>query len=96
MPLSKLQRNLQIEIDDDSATLYCYVMAPHFMPHEGPRRGTENALLMNRYECQLVRDDQQWRFRQIIIDGAWAQGNPGILDALATRRVLTAKPKPPK
>jgi SnoaL-like domain len=88
--------NLQIEIDDHSATLYCYEMAQHFMPREGPRPGTENALLMNRYDCQLVRDDQRWRFRQIIIDNAWAQGNPEILNALATRRVLTAKPKPPK
>jgi SnoaL-like protein len=88
--------NLQIEIDDDSATLYCYVMAQHFMPREGSRPGAENALLVNRYDCQLVRDDQKWRFRQIIIDNAWAQGNPEILNALATRRVLTAKPKPPK
>jgi hypothetical protein len=88
--------NLQIEIDDDSATLYCYVMAQHFMPRQGSHPGSENALLMNRYDCQLVRDDQKWRFCQIIIDNAWAQGNPEILNALATRRVLTAKPKPPK
>lgn len=88
--------NLQIEIDDDSATLYCYVMAQHFMPREGPRPGAENALLMNRYDGQLTRDGEKWRFRQIIIDNAWAQGNPEILNALATRRVLTAKPKPPK
>jgi hypothetical protein len=88
--------NLQIEIDDDSATLYCYVMAQHFMPREGSRPGTENALLMNRYDCQLVCDDQKWRFSQIVIDNAWAQGNPEILNALATRRALTAKPKPPK
>ena len=88
--------NLQIEISDDSATLYCYVLAQHFMPREGPRPGTENALLMNRYDCQLVRDGQKWRFRQIVIDNAWAQGNPEILNALAIQRVLTSKPKPPK
>ena len=88
--------NLQIEISDDSATLYCYVLAQHFMPREGPRPGTENALLMNRYDCQLIRDGQKWRFRQIVIDNAWAQGNPEILNALAIQRVLTSKPKPPK
>src|SRR5256886_1613915 len=87
--------NLQIEISDDSATLYCYVSAQHFMPREGPRPGTENALLMNRYDCQLIRDGQKWRFRQIVIDNAWAQGNPEILNALATQRVLAAKPKRP-
>ena len=88
--------NLQIEISDDSATLYCYVSAQHFMPREGPRPGTENALLMNRYDCQLVRDGQKWRFRQIVIDNAWSQGNPEILNALAIQRVLTTKPKPPQ
>src|ERR1700736_4695037 len=32
--------NLQIEIDDDSATLYCYVLAQHFMPRQGSRPGS--------------------------------------------------------
>lgn len=88
--------NLQIDIDDDVATLYAYVMAQHFMPREGPRPGTENALLMNRYDCELVRDGQRWRFKRMVIDNAWAEGNPEILNALAQQRVLTAKPKPPK
>jgi hypothetical protein len=48
---------------------------------------------MNRYDGQLTRDDEKWRFRQIIIDNAWAQGNPEILNALATHRVLAAKSK---
>lgn len=88
--------NLQIEIGEDSATLYCYVMAQHFMPREGPRPGAENALLMNRYDCELVRDAQKWRFRQVIIDNAWAQGNPEILNALARQRALAAKPRRPR
>ena len=88
--------NLQIDINDDDATLYAYVMAQHFMPREGPRYGTENALLMNRYDCELVRDAQKWRFKKMVIDNAWAEGNPEILNALATQRLLSAKPKPPK
>jgi len=86
--------NLQIEISGDSATLYAYVMAQHFMPREGSRPGSENALLMNRYDCELVRDGEKWRFKRVIIDNAWAQGNPEILNALALQRVLSAKPKP--
>jgi hypothetical protein len=31
-----------------------------------------------------------------VIDNAWAQGNPEILNALATQRVLAAKSKRPK
>lgn len=85
--------NLQIEMSDDSATVYAYVMAQHFMPREGPRPGSENALLMNRYDCDLVRDGQKWRLKRVTIDNAWAQGNPEILNALATHRVLVAKAK---
>lgn len=88
--------NLQIEISDDSATLSAYVMSQHFMPREGSRRGSENALLMNRYDCELVRDGQKWRFKRITIDNAWAQGDPEILNALATHRVLTSKSRPLK
>jgi hypothetical protein len=88
--------NLQIEFSEDSATLYAYVMAQHFMPREGCRPGSENALLMNRYDCELLRDGEKWRFKRITIDNAWAQGNPEILNALAIHRVLTAKPRPPK
>jgi hypothetical protein len=88
--------NVQIEISGDSAALYAYVMSQHFMPREGSRPGSENALLMNRYDCELVRDGEKWRFKRVTIDNAWAQGNPEILNALAIRRVLTAKSKPPK
>jgi hypothetical protein len=86
--------NLQIEISGDLATLYAYVMSQHFMPREGSRRGSENALLMNRYDCELVRDGQKWRFKRVTIDNAWAQGNPEILNALAIHRALTTKPRP--
>lgn len=88
--------NLQIEISDDSATLSAYVMSQHFMPREGSRRGSENALLMNRYDCELVRDGEKWRFKRITIDNAWCQGDPEILNALATYRALKSKPRPPK
>ena len=88
--------NLQIEISDDSATLSAYVMSQHFMPREGSRRGAENALLMNRYDCDLGRDAQKWRFKRITISNSWSQGDPEILNALASYRVLTSKPKPPK
>src|SRR5882724_12587657 len=76
--------NLQIEISGDTASLYAYVMSQHFMPREGPERGTEYALLMNRYDCELVRDGQKWRFRRIKIDNAWSLGDPEILNALAS------------
>src|SRR5437762_3229145 len=84
--------NLQIEISDDSATLSAYVMSQHFMPREGARRGAENALLMNRYDGELLRDGPKWRFKRITISNTWAQGDPEILNALAPYRVLTSTP----
>jgi len=71
-------------------------MAQHFMPRQGSRYGAENALLMNRYDCELVRDGQKWRCRRIVIDNAWAQGNPEILNALAMHRLLSSKLKSSK
>jgi len=88
--------NLQIEIGDDSATLSAFVMSQHFMPREGAKRGAEHALLMNRYDCELVRDAQKWRFKRITVSNSWSQGDPEILNALTTYRVLSSKHKPPK
>ncbi|MEO7724069.1 MAG: nuclear transport factor 2 family protein [Chthoniobacterales bacterium] len=88
--------NLQIEISGETATLYAYVMSQHFMPREGSRRGSENALLMNRYDCELARDGQKWRFKRVTIDNAWMQGDPEILNLRATHRALTAKPWQPE
>src|SRR5580765_5449160 len=85
--------NLQIEVSDDSATLYAYVMSQHFMPREGCRPGSEHALLMNRYDCELVRDGAKWRFNRLTIDNAWLQGDAEILNVRATHRVLSGKPK---
>ena len=88
--------NLQIEISGDSATLSAFVMSQHFMPRQGSRRGSENALLMNRYDCELVRDGEKWRLKRVTIDNAWAQGDPEILNTLATHRVLASKLRPPR
>jgi hypothetical protein len=88
--------NLQIEISGDSATLSAYVMSQHFMPRQGSRRGSEHALMMNRYDCELVRDGQKWRFKRVTIDNAWVQGDPEILNALAGHQALRAKSKQQK
>jgi len=87
--------NIQIEISGDAATLSAYVMAQHLMPHGDPQR--DFALLMNRYDCELVRssaegsDRHGWRFKRITIDTAWAQGNPEILHVSATSNALRSK-----
>lgn len=83
--------NLQIEITGGSAAVYAYVMAQHFMPRHGSRPGSEFALLMNRYDGELQRDGEKWRFRRLTVDNAWAQGNPEIMNALASYRAIKTK-----
>jgi SnoaL-like domain len=85
--------NLQIEVSGDTATLHGYLMSQHFMPGQGHRRGSDYALLMNRYDAELVRAGTKWRFKRVTIDNAWAEGDPGIITALATHRVARAKSK---
>src|SRR3954463_324257 len=83
--------NIEVEVNGAAATMCAYVMSQHFMPGDGSRRGSDHALLMNRYEAELVRDGTKWRFKRIVIDNAWANGDPGILTALASYRVARAK-----
>ena len=87
--------NLQIEVSGDTATMSAYVMSQHFMPREGSRAGSENALLMNRYDCKLVRDGRKWRFTRVTIDNAWLQGDAEILNVRASHRVLSARLRRP-
>jgi len=87
--------NIQTEVSGDTATLSAYVMSQHFMSRGDPRRGTDFALLMNRYDCELVRDGQKWRFKRITIDNAWHQGDPEILNASATYNAIRVKRSKP-
>ena len=99
--------NIQIEISGDTATLSAYMMSQHFAPGAISANGCDFALLMNRYHCELIRTagsaagqenmDHSWRFRKIVIDNAWTQGDPEILHAAANYHALRAKKsKPPQ
>jgi hypothetical protein len=50
-------------------------------------RGWENALLMNRCDCERVRDGQKWRSKRITIDNAWVQGAIIRLHVVIARQV---------
>lgn len=89
--------NIQTEISGDTATLSAYIMSQHFMPMTDAQRGHDFALLMNRYDCELVRvpvensAGYRWQFRRITIDNAWSQGDPEVLHASASYNVLRSK-----
>lgn len=72
--------NIRTAVDGDTANVQCYAMAQHFPPGEGPRpERTRQALMMNRYDADLVRDDKIWRIRRLTIDSAWFSGDPTVL-----------------
>jgi len=48
---------------------------------------------MNRYDAEIVRDAQKWRFARVTIDNAWSEGDPGVITALATHRVVRSRSK---
>ncbi len=86
--------NIQVEVTGDTATLHAYMAAMHFPPGHGPKASGDFALLMNRYDVELVRDGLKWRMKRVMIDTAWAQGDPGILNAMARHRAVRAQRRP--
>jgi hypothetical protein len=37
---------------------------------------------MNRYNAELVRDEDTWRISRLTIDNAWFEGDPTLLYAV--------------
>ena len=101
MKTTHTSSNIQIEVSGDTATLSAYVMSQHFSPGMNLESGCDFALLMNRYDCELVRapgsateqgkTHHSWRFKRITIDNAWFQGDPEILHASASYIALRSK-----
>ncbi|QBD75556.1 nuclear transport factor 2 family protein [Ktedonosporobacter rubrisoli] len=74
--------NLRITVNGESAGLQAYVLAQHFSPGEGPRPDrTRHALLMGRYDANLVRDAEIWRISRLTIDCIWFEGDPTVVTA---------------
>jgi hypothetical protein len=72
--------NFRVHVDGDRAALNCYAMAQHFRPGEGPSRDkTDQVMMGNKYDAELVRDGDIWRIRRITIVTVWSQGNPDVL-----------------
>ncbi|RKR75859.1 nuclear transport factor 2 family protein [Frondihabitans australicus] len=72
--------NVRVAITGDTATLTCYAQAQHYLPGHGPKpEETRQALMMNRYQAELVRSRDSWRIQTLLIDNAWFSGDPTIL-----------------
>ncbi|WP_221354329.1 FAD-binding protein [Streptomyces beigongshangae] len=72
--------NIRATVDGDTAHVYCYAMAQHYLPQEGPKPDrTRHALMMNRYDADLTRDGSAWRISRLTIDNAWFEGDETVL-----------------
>lgn len=72
--------NFRVHVDADTARLNCYAMAQHYRPGEGPVRDkTDQVMMGNAYDAELVRDGQSWRIKRLTIVTIWSQGNPDLL-----------------
>lgn len=75
--------NIRSEIDGDSAHATCSALAQHFPGGTGPNPNkTIHALMMNRYDINLVRDGATWRISRLTIDNIWFEGDTAVLRAI--------------
>jgi len=64
--------NPRVHIDGDRASLTAIVEAQHLLTADH----TVHALLTNRYDVDLVRDQERWVVRRMIIENVWYTGDP--------------------
>ncbi|MEE4453565.1 nuclear transport factor 2 family protein [Novosphingobium resinovorum] len=67
--------NPRVTVDGDRARLDALVEAQH-VPAADPSR---HYLMKNRYDVELVRNDDAWVIQRVTIDNLWRSGDPAVL-----------------
>lgn len=67
--------NARVTLDGDNARLDALVEAQH-VPQGDPSR---HYLMKNRYDVELVREDDVWLIRRVTVDNVWRSGDPAVL-----------------
>lgn len=67
--------NPRATIDGNKARLDALVEAQH-VPSGNPSR---NYLMKNRYDVQLIRQEDAWVIQRVTIDNVWRSGDPTVL-----------------
>ena len=72
--------NVRITVTGDTARAHCYAQAQHYRAGEGPNPHlSTHALMMNRYDIELVRGESDWRIARLTIDNIWFEGDTDVL-----------------
>jgi 3-phenylpropionate/cinnamic acid dioxygenase small subunit len=64
--------NLQIELDDDQATVRCYGIAYHYLPN---RTGKDTRVFVGSYEFKLVKKIDSWKISSFVYKVKFIDGN---------------------
>ncbi|MCR4536846.1 nuclear transport factor 2 family protein [Pseudomonas sp. 18.1.10] len=67
--------NARVTLDGDNARLDALVEAQH-VPQSDPSR---HYLMKNRYDVELVREDDVWLIQRVTVDNVWRSGDPAVL-----------------
>ena len=80
-PLSATQHlisNVVVRLDGDRAESTCYLQAQHV---KTGTPGGDNFIIAGRYDDQLIRTSDGWRFRERRLTLIWTSGNPAVVGA---------------
>lgn len=70
--------NPRVKIDGDKAMMDALVEAQHV-----PSKDHSHYYLMkNRYDVELIREDDVWVIQRVTIDNIWRTGNPAVLTGI--------------
>lgn len=70
--------NPRVSIDGDKARLDALVEAQHVPSNDASR----HYLMKNRYDVELVRQDDVWLIQRMTIDNVWRSGDLGVLGSI--------------
>jgi septum formation inhibitor-activating ATPase MinD len=70
--------NPRVSVDGDKAHLEALVEAQH-VPSSDP---SQHYLMKNRYDVELVRQDDLWVIQRMIIDNVWRSGDLAVLGSI--------------
>lgn len=67
--------NPRVSVRGDTARLDALLEAQHVLQNDQSR----HYLMKNRYDVELVRDDDIWRIKRVTVDNVWRSGDPAVL-----------------
>lgn len=70
--------NPRVNIDGDKAVMDVLVEAQHLPSADHSRY----YLMKNRYDVELVRQDEVWVIQRVTIDNVWRMGDPTVLTGI--------------